>query len=383
MLGLFLVLPVFTLYGLQFTSSRFWVGFAFGAYALTMGIFQIPFGRLSDRVGRRKVLMAGMAIFSLGSFLCAIPHWFPQDTRIWVLILGRLIQGGGSIVSTAFAAVADHFPPENRSTAMAFLGIPIGAAAAIGVVGGPLIAGWANTPFLFWLSGLLGLVTVAFLAAYLPETKLEGASPAPVLKILRTRRLLASNFGGFLINLLMAIFFFYLPLIVRNQHHVAMNRYSQILLSMMLTSGVTMFAFSMGADRGWGRELAAAAFLLFTPYAVLMFEPAWLGLNPMGLTAVVIAGILFYVAFTGLEPILPSLVSKSAPAGAYGTALGIYNTTQFMGSAIGGPLAGLLSRMRFDFTVYVLIAASLAGTFAMLLGNKPDIPSRELAAGNP
>src|SRR5579884_3846307 len=108
MLGLFLVLPVFTLYGLQFTHSRFLVGFAFGCYGLTMAILQIPFGRLSDRIGRRKVLILGMALFSSGSFLCAIPHWFPASMQIGVLILGRLVQGGGAIISTAFAAVADH-----------------------------------------------------------------------------------------------------------------------------------------------------------------------------------------------------------------------------------------------------------------------------------
>src|SRR5260370_31495604 len=141
MLGLFLVLPVFTLYGLQFTSSRFLVGFAFGSYGLTMAILQIPLGRLSDRIGRRKVLLLGMTLFSMGSFICAIPHWFPRAVEIGVLIAGRLVQGGGAIVSTAFAAVADHIEPQRRSTAMAVLGIPIGAAFAIGIVGGPLLAG--------------------------------------------------------------------------------------------------------------------------------------------------------------------------------------------------------------------------------------------------
>src|SRR5262245_61812689 len=96
MLGIFLVLPVFTLYGLQFTESRVLVGFAFGAYPLTMAILQIPLGRLSDRIGRRKVLIFGMALFSMGSILCATPHWFPQTLSIWVLILGRLVQGGGA-----------------------------------------------------------------------------------------------------------------------------------------------------------------------------------------------------------------------------------------------------------------------------------------------
>ena len=156
MLGLFLVLPVFTLYGLQFTQSRFLVGFAFGCYGLTMAILQIPLGRLSDRIGRRKVLILGMALFSIGSFLCAVPEWFPPPVRIGVLIAGRLVQGGGAIISVAFAAVADIFEPERRSTAMAVLGIPIGTAFIIGIIGGPFLAGLFGTAFLFWLTGLLG-----------------------------------------------------------------------------------------------------------------------------------------------------------------------------------------------------------------------------------
>src|SRR5512146_443162 len=138
MLGLFLVLPVFTLYGLKFTHSRFLVGFAFGSYGLTMAILQIPLGRLSDRIGRRKVLILGMALFSLGSFICAVPHWFPTGMQIVVLILGRLVQGGGAIISVAFATVADHIQPERRSTAMAILGIPIGVAFVLGVITGPI-----------------------------------------------------------------------------------------------------------------------------------------------------------------------------------------------------------------------------------------------------
>src|SRR5437762_1691891 len=141
MLGLFLVMPVFTLYGLQFTPSRVLAGVAFGSYGITMAILQIPMGRWSDRVGRRKVLIFGMTVFSLGSFLCATPVWFPQRLAIMILILGRLVQGCGAIVSVAFAAVADHIEPERRSTAMAALGIPIGASFLVGVVGGPLLAG--------------------------------------------------------------------------------------------------------------------------------------------------------------------------------------------------------------------------------------------------
>jgi MFS family permease len=426
MLGLFLVLPVFTLYGLQFTSSRFLVGFAFGSYGLTMAILQVPFGRLSDRIGRRKVLMLGMTLFSLGSFVCAVPHWFPPPLSITALIVGRLVQGGGAIVSVAFATVADYIEPERRSTAMAVLGIPIGAAFALGVIGGPVLAGLFGTAFLFWLTGFLGLGTDYLLVRYLgdepclgrqapqaspvpapyqpPESAFSpqperlgtgpaslgspphgrvttgaryGAStPAPLSEVLGNRPLLAFAAGGFLMNFFMASFFFHFPLIVTGQHHIKVTHYYAILLPMMIISGVTMFGFSQGADRGWGRPLAAFAYLIFLPSSLLLFEPAAAGLNPNRLAPVLIAGTLFYIGFTGLEPILPSLVSKAAPESAYGTALGLYNTSQFLGSFAGGAVAGALSHFSPAHTLGTLTVASLAGFVLMLASPSPRSPGR-------
>jgi MFS family permease len=375
MLGLFLVLPVFTLYGLQFTSSRFLVGFAFGCYGLTMAILQIPLGRLSDRIGRRTVLILGMACFSIGSFLCAIPHWFPSALQIGVLIAGRLVQGGGAIISVAFAAVADHIEPERRSTAMAILGIPIGAAFVVGIIGGPFLAGLFGTAFLFWLTGVLGLGTDLLLVRYLPEIPPKGGPPASIGSVLRIRPLPALVSGGWLMNFFMATFFFYFPLIVTGHHHLTMTHYYALLLPMMLVSGITMFGFSRGADRGWGRPLAAIAFLTFVPSSVLLYQPQLAGFDPNRLTSVLIAGTLFYVGFTGLEPILPSLVSKFAPENAYGTALGIYNSLQFFGSFAGGMVAGLLSHFPPSYMMIALLVASLGGFFLMVSAREPFSPA--------
>jgi MFS family permease len=366
MLGLFLVLPVFTLYGLQFTSSRFLVGLAFGSYGLTMAILQVPFGRLSDRIGRRKVLLLGMTLFSLGSFLCAVPHWLPHFLQIGALIFGRLVQGGGAIVSVAFATVADFIEPQRRSTAMAVLGIPIGAAFVIGIIGGPILAAILGTAFLFWLTGCLGFGTDLLLAKYLPDSPPSASAPAPMSQVLASNPLRALASGGFLMNFFMATFFFYFPLIVTGQHHVKMNHYYALLLPMMLISGFTMFGFSLGADRGWARPLAALAFLSFIPSSLLLFMPEEAGLDPNRLAGVIVAGTLFYIGFTGLEPILPSLVSKFAPEGTYGTALGIYNTAQFLGSFIGGAAAGALSHFSASPMMATLMVASVVGIFLML-----------------
>ncbi len=371
MLGLFLVLPVFTLYGLQFTSSRFLVGFAFGSYGLTMALLQVPLGRLSDRIGRRKVLMFGMTLFSLGSFLCAVPHWFPASLQIGELIFGRLVQGGGAIVSVAFATVADFIEPERRSTAMAVLGIPIGAAFAVGIIGGPILAGIFGTSFLFWLTGFLGLGTDFLLAHYLADEPPRPSAPATMAEVFTNRPVLALAFGGFLMNFVMVAFFFYFPLIVTGQHHLKMTHYYELLLPMMVISGFTMFGFSRGADRGWGKPLAAVAYLIFIPCAVLLFRPEAAGLDPARLTAVLIAGTFFYIGFTGLEPVLPSLVTRACPESAYGTSLGFYNTLQYFGSFMGGPVAGALSHLSGVYMLATLTAVAILGCLLMLL-----VPSR-------
>jgi MFS family permease len=372
MLGLFLVLPVFTLYGLKFTHSRFLVGFAFGCYGLTMAILQIPLGRLSDRIGRRKVLILGMALFSLGSFICAVPHLFPSGVRIGVLVAGRLVQGGGAIISVAFATVADHIQPERRSTAMAVLGIPIGAAFIIGVIAGPIVAGFWGTASLFWITGVLGIGTVLLLTKYLPEVAPSGAAPTSLGDILRIRSLLALDAGGFLMNFFMSTFFFYFPLIVTGRYHMKMTHYYELLLPMIFVSAITMFAFSRGADRGLAGPLSAVAFLVFSPSAILLFRPSFMGFDPRHLAAVLVGGTLFYIGFTGLEPMLPSLVSKSAPESAQGSSLGVYNSMQFLGSFVGGSIAGAFAHVSADTGMMVtLIIAALIGCVLMAAVRTP------------
>jgi MFS family permease len=249
---------------------------------------------------------------------------------------------------------------------MAFLGIPIGAAFAIGVIGGPILAGILGTAFLFWVTGCLGFGTDLLLARYLPDAPPTASAPAPMSHVMANKPLLAFASGGFLMNFFMATFFFYFPLIVTGQHHVKLNHYYAILLPMMLISGFTMFGFSFGADRGWAKPLAAIAFLSFIPSSLLLFRPQAAGLDPTRIAGILVAGTLFYIGFTGLEPILPSLASKSAPESTYGTALGVYNTAQFFGSFVGGAAAGALSHFSPTYTMAILMLAAVVGILLML-----------------
>lgn len=367
MLGLFLVLPVFTLYGLEFTHSRFLVGVAFGGYGVAVALTAIPMGRLSDHIGRRKVLVLGMAVFAVGSVLCAVPSWFPASMRIEELIFGRFVQGLGTITAAAFATVADHVPFERRSTANAILGIPIGAAFALGVIGGPILAGWLRVESLFWITAVLAFGSAGLLASTLPDTPPRREPVAPLRDALRSKALLRLDVCGFLMNAFMTAFWFYLPLILTREQHLKMSRFYEALLPMLLLSGVSMFAFSRGADRGRSRTSAAIAFLMMAAGGWLLFQPQTLGMNAHRLIAVLVPGTLFFMGFTGLEPILPSLVSKRAHETAYGTAIGSFQTLQYLGSFTGGAVAGALSRFPTVAPMTFLIVAALLGSLLIVV----------------
>jgi hypothetical protein len=153
-----------------------------------------------------------------------------------------------------------------------------------------------------------------------------------------------------------------------------MTEYYRLLIPMMVVSGVTTFALSWVADRGFGRAVAAGLFLALLLSGILLFEPQAGGLEGNHLMAVLVPGTLFFVGFSGLEPILPSLVSKAAPESAYGTALGVYNTAQFLGSFAGGSVAGALASRASGGIVSVLAAAALAGFLLMLF--RRETPGR-------
>jgi len=96
MLGLFLILPVFALYAEELQGfTPVLVGLAIGAYGLTQALLQIPFGMLSDRIGRKPVIIGGLLIFAVGSVVAALAD------SIWGVILGRALQGSGPRSTTA------------------------------------------------------------------------------------------------------------------------------------------------------------------------------------------------------------------------------------------------------------------------------------------
>lgn len=353
MLAVFLVLPIFVLFAKKFSSNFLLIGIAFGIYGLSRAIFQIPFGYFSDKIGRKNVLFFGMLLFGILTFIIGFV------SSIYELILLRFLQGVAAESSVAFALVSDTVPENDRTKAMAFLGIPIGLSFVVGIVMGPFLSYYFGYPFLFYLSGILGIISAFFILIWVEEPKSRAmlkeieVSFKDAINIFKNKTLANLSIQGFLLSFFMTIFFFSLPLIVKRE--LGTGYYFKILIPMVIFSLFAMMKASKKADKGYEVHLLKLSFVLMGISSIFMFS------NPGGyvLPVIILGGILFFTGFSITEPIMPSLVSKSSDKSFVGTSMGIYNTLQFLGSFFGGSIAGLLYESYSGYIPVILIISSL------------------------
>ena len=353
MLAVFLVLPVFVLFAEKFTSSFILIGIAFGIYGLSRAIFQIPFGYISDKIGRKNVLFFGMLLFGTLTFIIGF------SSNIYELISLRFLQGVAAESSVAFALVSDTVSEGDRTKAMAFLGIPIGLSFVVGIVMGPLLSYYFGYPFLFYVSGILGIISAALILVWVEEPKSKEMlkeieiSFKDAVVVLKNKTLANLSVQGFLLSFFMTVFFFGLPLIVK--HELGTGYYYKVLIPMVVFSLFAMMKASKKADIGYEVHLLKLSFLLMAVSSIFMFSDT----KGYALPVIIIGGILFFTGFSITEPIMPSLVSSSSDKSFVGTSMGVYNTLQFSGSFIGGSIAGLLYESYRSFIPAILIASSL------------------------
>ena len=353
MLAVFLVLPVFVLFAEKFTSSFILIGIAFGIYGLSRAIFQIPFGYISDKIGRKNVLFFGMLLFGVFTFVIGF------SDNIYELILLRFLQGVAAESSVAFALVSDTVSEGDRTKAMAFLGIPIGLSFVVGIVMGPLLSYYFGYPFLFYLSGILGIISAFLIIVLVEEPKSKEmlkeieVSLKDAVAVLKNKTLANLSIQGFLLSFFMTVFFFGLPLIVKNE--LGTGYYYKVLIPMVVFSLFAMMKASKKADMGYEVHLLKLSFLLMAVSSIFIFSDT----KGYALPVIIIGGILFFTGFSITEPIMPSLVSSSSDKSFVGTSMGVYNTLQFSGSFIGGSIAGLLYESYRSFIPAILIVSSL------------------------
>jgi MFS family permease len=354
MLGMFIVLPVLAIYAESLPGGRnhSLVGLALGAYGLTQAVLQIPFGWASDRWGRKPIIVGGLVIFALGSFIAA---WAP--TIAWTII-GRTVQGAGAISAAVIALTADLTRDEVRTRAMAAIGMTIGATFALSLVAGPALTAVIGVPGIFVMTGVLALGAIGLLLKAVPQSEFAGRpadTPGQWRRVLADGQLLRLNYGIFALHAALMALFVQVPFMLRDAG-IESGRHWIVYLPVLVASVALMAPAMMQADRpGRSKPIFLGGIgVLFVGQAILAAAGGSLAWAIAGLVA-------FFTAFNLLEAKLPSLISKFAPEDAKGTAVGVYSSVQFFGTFVGAAIGGWLSQHFGPATVFAFCLVLTAG----------------------
>ncbi len=352
MLGLFLILPVFAIHaqGIPGGDDLMLVGIALGAYGLTQAMFQIPFGMASDAFGRKRVIVFGLLLFAAGSAVAALA------TDIWWTIGGRILQGAGAISAAVTALAADLTREQHRTKVMAMIGSSIGLMFAISLVAAPALYGAIGMSGIFWLTAVFAIAAIGLVTHVTPPAPPLPHGPKPPFReVLLDTQLLRLNFGIFTLHMVQMAMFVVVPGLLDPLWRTA----SGIALENLSAGGAGLVC-SDGAGDHRRREVQQG------PAGVRFrhrLAARHLAGDVVGSTRfmVVAGGLLsFFVAFNILEAMLPSLISRIAPARAKGAALGVYNTTQALGLFVGGALGGWLLKNHDAGAVFLFDAVMVA-----------------------
>ena len=369
MLGMFMVLPVLATYGQDLLGQTpFLLGVAIGAYGLTQAFLQIPFGMLSDRFGRLPIIYIGLLIFAAGSVVAGM------SDSVWGVIAGRILQGAGAISAAVMALLSDLTREQHRTKAMAMIGISIGISFAVAMVVGPLVTRGFGLSGLFWFTAVMALLGMVIIALTVPKpaqqvrTRESGVAKVALAATLRNPALLRLDFGIFVLHALLMASFIALPLALVDQGNLPKEEHWWVYLIALFVGFFAMLPFIIYSEKK--RQMKR---IFVGAVAVLMLTELFLWLVADSLTLLVIGTLAFFTAFNFLEASLPSLISKVAPAGAKGTAMGVYSTSQFLGAALGGMLGGWLFSVGGASLVFAGCTA-LAALWLIFAANMQEPP---------
>lgn len=355
MLGLFIILPIFALYAetLPGGHSHFLIGVALGAYGLTQAILQIPAGWLSDRYGRKPVIIVGLLLFAAGSFIAA-----SADDIYWI-IAGRVIQGAGAINAAVMALTADLTREEHRTKAMAMIGMTIGVTFSVSMVLSPLLYKHIGMSGMFELIGVLAFVSIAVVLWFIPNPAITRfhsdteASTSKLAEVLRNKDLLRMDFGVFTLHAILMSVFMQVPFILRANGLDAQHQW-QVYLPVMLIAFVLMVPPIIFAEKKSQLKqvfMIAIALAAVAQLGILFWQHSVMG--------VAVSLLLFFTAFNVLEATQPSIVSKISPLAAKGTAMGVFSSVQFLGAFFGSAMGGLLMQVYGGNAVFVFAIVML------------------------
>lgn len=373
MIGLFMILPVFSLYATNYTGATpLLIGLAIGIYGLTQGLFQLPFGFLSDRIGRKTMIILGLAFFCAGSMLAAMAD------SITHIILGRALQGMGAIAAVVMALAADLTREEVRMRIMAIIGMSIGLAFMLSMIMGPVLAARFGISGIFWLTAFLALLSILIVLWVTPNPVQQTFHPDAQLsvrdisKVLVNRELLKLDFGVFVLHMVLAATFVLFPLVLRDQLMVPVESHWKTYLPVFLLSIFFMVPMIIVAEK---KNKMKSMFLL----GILLVIIAESGLYLTSTYSYIfIMLVVFFAGFNFLEASMPSLVAKIAPADMKGTAMGLFSSAQFLGAFSGGVLGGEMLGYEGGDVAYLQLAllVSVWWFAALYMKNPKPVSSR-------
>lgn len=370
-LGLFLVLPVISVYAMNLEgATTTLIGIVVGGYALTQMIFQVPFGIISDKLGRKGTIIMGLVLFAIGSLICAI------STDIYTLMLGRFLQGAGAIGAVVTAMISDLVKEEQRPKAMAMMGMFIGISFAISMIAGPTLGSAFGVESLFIITMVLALASIFVLLKMVPNPPHITHSyngKAKLSTVLGNTNLIKMNITNFLQKGLMTFAFMIIPMVLINNYEWQMKELWQVYLPAMIFGFLAMAPAAIIAEKkGKFKEILVIGILLFAvSYLVI-------GLSS-STTIFVIGVVIFFIGFNMHEPIMQSLATKFAKVHQRGLVLGIFNSCGYLGTFLGGLLGGIFFDGLESLSTIVITITVVCILWAILIITMPNPAKKKMA----
>ena len=350
LLGLFMLLPIFSIYAIEYNNSNlFLAGVAIGIYSLAQAIMQVPLAYLSDKFGRKKIVILGLSLFTFGSLIC----YFSKD--IDVLIFGRIIQGCGAISSVGVATLSENTSKDNRASAFTIVGLSVGVAFVIGFLIGPIVSSVFNFSALFLLLFIFGILAIVTTIIFYPERIEEKTNTTENNKFKISKELIKIYLSSFMLSLILSIFLFIYPLFWKFLEVPEMSL-SIVYLIIFLPAAIFIYPSIRYLEKKNKLNLAIKSGWIFLSVGFLYFifqEQSDLTLYCLG--------IFFFLGITIFQSVLPSLLSLYVPDKMRATGTGPYYILSFMGHAIGSISAGYIYSRSLLFGMpssYVLIIIS-------------------------
>ena len=377
MLGMFLLLPVLALYARSLPDySPLLLGLAMGAYGLTQALLQIPFGRWSDRYGRKPLITLGLGFYALGSLVGMFAH------SVALLAIARAVQGAGAVSASVTALMADLTRSEVRTRAMAVVGISIGLSFVVALIAAPALDAAIGVPGMFGVMLAMALLGMALLHFAVPAEPTrhggaEGRELSALLEIVRRPQLRPLYFGMFVLHAIMTATFLSVPQVLQDDLGLPSADHWQVYLGVFVASIAGTVPLVLRTERGGP---GAAGRMLILSVALAGGAQAVLGLDHGRWWGVLAALTVFFAAFNFLEARLPALLTQAAPAADRGAALGVFATAQFMGAFFGGAVGGLLLR-GFGITGVFWGSAAMALSWIVVAGRPGEPAPAEPVSG--